>query len=192
MVEPRKRPARHNLISLQLMIRAIQTFVAKVRAVLTAVMVRDRLIRSADASKLPMLDRIESATDLIIRHEGLRLKPYRDTTGHLTIGYGRNLDERGVSINEATLLLHNDVAAVANKLGEYRWFRSCNIDRQAVLIDMAFNLGINGLLDFHHLLAAVDAGNYNEAADAMLASKWASQVGARAVEDARIMRGKQT
>lgn len=141
---------------------------------------------------LDRCDRIETATDLIIRHEGLRLKPYRDTTGHLTIGYGRNLDDHGISRNEAVMLLKNDIADVANRLGEYRWFRTCNLDRQAVLIDMAVNMGVGALLDFKRMLAAVDAGNYNEAADAMMSSKWASQVGTRAVEDARIMRGKQT
>jgi lysozyme len=60
--------------------------------------------------------------------------------------------------------------------------------RQNVLADMCFNLGIGGLLSFKNTLAMVEHGKYEEAAAAMLQSKWATQVGQRAIELSEMMR----
>ena len=128
--------------------------------------------------------------DQLVRHEGLRLKPYRCTAGKLTIGIGRNLEDRGISQKEAYAMLErdildfeqqlfNEIPEVYNKLDEVR---------QSVLLNMCFNLGIKGLLEFKNTLAFIDAGDWERAANGMLASKWAKQVGMRAIELSELMR----
>lgn len=117
----------------------------------------------------------------LIRHEGLRLKPYRDTLGVLTIGVGRNLDDRGLTEGEALYLLDSDIDLCERQLvARFPWFAALDAERQRVLLDMVFNLGLTRLLDFKKMLSAVGRGDYAAAAAEMLASRWATQVGARA------------
>ena len=124
----------------------------------------------------------------LTRDEGLRLKPYRDTVGKLTIGIGRNLDDVGISQDEAMHLLDNDIARTTAALDKaIPWWRSLNDVRQRVVVNMAFNLGVAGLLGFKNTLAAMQAGRYADAAGGMLASKWATQVGERAKRLAAMM-----
>lgn len=131
----------------------------------------------------------ESLQDQLIRHEGIRTKPYRDTVGKLTIGVGRNLDDVGIFDNEIRLMLINDIArATQNCRDHIDFFNSLDTVRQNVLINMCFNLGINGLLKFHNTLQAIKEGRYTDAAEDMLASKWAEQVGKRAVELSKLMK----
>ncbi len=128
-------------------------------------------------------------TERIIRHEGLRLKPYRCTSGKLTIGIGRNLEDNGISEAEAMLLLENDLKRVVHELtSNLPFYGNLEHERRHVLIDMGFNLGISRLLQFKKMLKALEAGNYSEAAKEMLNSKWAKQVGDRATELADVMR----
>lgn len=122
-------------------------------------------------------------------HEGLRLKPYRDTVGKLTIGVGRNLDDVGLREHEALYLLSSDIAEVCSGLDRrLPWWRGLDDSRQAVLIDMAFNMGIEGLAGFATTLGHVEAARYAEASRQMLRSKWAGQVGRRADTLSRMMR----
>ena len=122
-----------------------------------------------------------SLRDQLIRDEGLRLMPYTDTTGHITIGVGRNLSDAGISNSEAMAMLENDVArTVSRLLDACPWVAQLDAPRHAVLVGMAFNLGVVGLLQFRQFLACVQAGNWELAAHEMLSSKWAEQVGARA------------
>lgn len=117
----------------------------------------------------------------LLNDEGLRLKPYRCTAGKLTIGVGRNLDDRGITEAEALVLLQNDINAFWGQLVvSLPWVTTAPEPVQEALLNMCFNLGLGGLLTFKQTLALIQAGNYAEAADAMLASKWAGQVGARA------------
>lgn len=126
--------------------------------------------------------------ELLIYHEGLRLRPYRDAGSKLTIGVGRNLDDSGITKEEALVLLKNDIKRASNELDQkLPWWKSLSGTRQKVLISMVFNLGISGLLKFHGMLAALQDGDYSGAAEHMLASKWASQVGTRAFELAYMM-----
>jgi len=119
----------------------------------------------------------------IKRHEGLRLKPYRCTANKLTIGYGRNIEDAGISENEAELLLSNDIARCAKEVEKHvKAFNKLNDARQSVLINMCFNLGINGLLKFKKFLTAVNDGFFDLAAKEMLDSRWVKQVGSRAIE----------
>jgi lysozyme len=122
------------------------------------------------------------------RHEGLRLKPYRDTVGKLTIGVGRNLTDVGLSESEARFLLRTDVTRVKADLDTHLpWWRGLDDVRARVLADMAFNLGIAGLVGFRDTLAAVRAGRWADAAAGMRASKWAGQVKGRAERLASMM-----
>lgn len=120
--------------------------------------------------------------DYIKNNEGLRLKAYTDTLGRITIGYGRCLDTMGISAAEAQYLFEHDLAnatrgAIAS-LGAAGW---TNLDeiRKTVLIDMCFQLGEYGLADFHNMLAAIRAGDWQKAHDEALNSRVAHQTPAR-------------
>lgn len=125
--------------------------------------------------------------------EARRCKPYRDTVGKLSIGVGRNLDDVGLSDDEIDLMLKNDVQRAVTVLDRnVPWWRNLTDARQQVLANMCFNMGWGdsgkGLSSFVNTLTKVKAGDYTGAADNMLASKWASQVGVRAIRLARMMR----
>lgn len=123
-------------------------------------------------------------------HEGIRLKVYKCPAGKLTIGYGRNLEDNGISEQEACLLLDSDIYKCVEQLRKHipKIYDNLTANRKAVLINMCFNLGINGLLGFKQTLAFIEAGEYEKAANAMLASKWAKQVGNRALQLSELMR----
>jgi lysozyme len=119
--------------------------------------------------------------DQLKRDEGLRLTPYKDSVGKTTIGYGRNLDDVGITTEEASALLLNDIERATNDLSkQLPWIASMDSARQGVLLNMAFNMGIHALLGFKNFLALAEAMSYTDASDEMLNSKWAEQVGARA------------
>lgn len=126
---------------------------------------------------------------LLRLHEGVRRLPYRDTVGKLTIGVGRNLDDRGLADDEIDYLFTNDLTgAWVELIMRLAWVRDLDVVRQAVLLDMAFNLGVPRLMTFRRALAAAHSGNYAQAAEEMLDSTWAGQVGRRAVRLAEMMR----
>ena len=122
------------------------------------------------------------------RHEGLRLKPYQDTVGKLTLGYGRNLEGVGISRDEADFMLDNDIDRVERELETVDEYRALCPIRQTVIANMAFNLGFAGVMGFKRMWAAIGRCDWASAAREMLNSKWARQVGARAVELSEIMR----
>lgn len=124
---------------------------------------------------------------LLVKHEGLRLFPYNDTVGKITIGIGHNLTDLGVSEDIVEKLFTDDVSKVIAELDKFPWFTRLDDIRQMVITDMAFNLGVEGLLKFHLMIAALQVHNYEEAAHQMLNSKWAQQVGMRANELANMM-----
>lgn len=123
------------------------------------------------------------------RHEGFRGRPYQDTTGHITIGYGRNLDDRPLTEGEATALLLSDISAIGLELERaFPVVTALNPARQAALMNMAFNLGIGGLKNFKRMWAAVMSRDWMTVEAEALDSKWARQVGNRATEIARMLR----
>lgn len=129
-----------------------------------------------------------SLIDRIKEHEGLRLKPYRCTAGKLTIGYGRNIEDRGVSREEAEYLLMNDVAdCKAQVLKEFSWSATLDDVRRGVLIEMCFQLGINRLSLFTKMLNAVRDKDYNRASAEMINSAWHKQTPKRCERLAQIM-----
>lgn len=126
---------------------------------------------------------------MLIRHEGLRLKPYRDTRNKLTIGIGRNLEDAGITREEALMLLDNDIARVRREVERaFPWFSRLNPARKDVVLNMAFNLGLSRFRRFRKTIAAIKARDWEQAAREMLTSLWARQVGRRARELAEIMR----
>jgi lysozyme len=134
-----------------------------------------------------MIDRTAMVRQLRL-HEGERLKPYRDTVGKLTIGVGRNLEDRGITAQESAMLLANDISREERELiNALPWVAQLDEVRQRVLLDMAFNMGIVGLLAFKRTLATIQAGDYQAAASMMLDSRWAKQVGQRAERLSRMM-----
>lgn len=122
------------------------------------------------------------------RHEGLRLKPYLDTVGKLTVGYGRNLEDVGISRDEADFMLDNDIDQVERQLETVDEYRDLDPVRQTVIANMVYNLGFRGAIGFKRMWAAISRGDYDLAAEEMMNSRWASQVGYRARELAEIMR----
>lgn len=126
---------------------------------------------------------------LLISHENYKQFPYTDTTGHLTVGIGRNLSDRGISTTEAFYLLDDDILYFSSKLAHYLpFFIELSENRQIALIDMCFNLGVQGFLNFKNMIAALASHDYDRAANEMLNSKWAEQVGDRATCLANIIR----
>lgn len=116
------------------------------------------------------------------RDEGLRLLAYRDTRGFLTIGYGRNLDAEGISKDEATYMLQQDIIHWGQLLTKnLPWFTALDSVRQGVLLNMCHNLGLGGLLSFKRFLLLMASGLYDAAATDLESNhKWMTQVGTRA------------
>jgi lysozyme len=116
--------------------------------------------------------------------EGLRLAMYKDSLGFWTIGYGRLLDPAkggSISRDEAEYLLANDLKRCERQCEEIDPYLDLSPPRQAVLVEMAFNLGVEGLKRFSGMLGALAHQDYARAAAHMLQSKWRTQVGERAV-----------
>ena len=129
-----------------------------------------------------MIDRVKS-------HEGFRTRAYKDTVGVLTVGYGTNLESREFSLEECEGWLMADLLSLEKQLEGVPAY--CGLDgdgeRQGVLIEMAYNLGFTGLMSFKLMWAAIGAYNFDQAAIEMVNSKWAEQVGQRAISLASIM-----
>jgi lysozyme len=121
--------------------------------------------------------------------EGVKRFPYRDTVGKLTIGCGRNLEDVGLSDEEINFLLTQDLyRADMTARTLFPGFERLSDARKAVLVNMAFNLGQTRLAGFHRLREAVKEQDWEQAAAELLDSKWATQVGQRAVRLANQMR----
>lgn len=120
-------------------------------------------------------------------NEGYESKPYKDTEGNLTIGYGRNLDSNGIRKSEADYMLENDLMEITTSLNNLKAFKYLDGDRQIVLMDMAYNLGIPKLLMFKNMLKAIETKNFELAADEIVNSKYFEQLRNRASYNAKIM-----
>lgn len=147
----------------------------------------------------------ETIIPRLIINEGMRLKPYKCTSGKTTIGVGRNLDDNpltdeekalighdvmeGITEHQATMLLINDIKKVKDQLDKnLPWWRDLDNERQFVMIDLCFNMGISGLLTFHNTLRQIATGWYIRAGDNLLKSKYAKQVGKRAERNAECIK----
>lgn len=134
--------------------------------------------------------------------EGDRLRVYDDKTGqpivkgssvqgNPTIGIGRNLSGKGISEDEARYLCANDIRECSSDLDLHLpWWKSLSPARQMQILDLRFNMGMRGLLSFHHFLAAMQAGEWQRAVDELRDSDWWHQVGERGpMIAARILEG---
>ncbi len=125
-------------------------------------------------------------TELIKKHEGLRLLPYRCSADKLTIGYGINLDA-GITLDEAQWILDNRIRNIIVDLQSLDFWLDLSGVRRAVLVDMAYNLGYRGLLKFKKMLAAMKNEDFELAAQEMEDSKWFKQVGQRSITLQKMM-----
>jgi lysozyme len=131
--------------------------------------------------------------DMIKLNEGMVMEngrhiPYEDSVGKMTIGFGRNLTDMGISEGEAQTLLWNDVENVIKELDQnLPFFNDLSENRRYALIDMCFNLGLTRFMGFKKMLTALERKEYDIAADEALDSKWAKQVGSRAKRDAQMI-----
>lgn len=128
----------------------------------------------------------------LIRDEGLRLKPYKDTVGKITIGIGRNLTDVGISQAEAEHLLSNDIDVCERECkARFSWWDDLNDARQGALLNLCFNMGITRLMKFPNTLELLKRGLYEKASVQLLESRYAQQVGDRALRVAeQIRRGE--
>tara|TARA_R100000353_G_scaffold169929_1_gene133308 strand:- start:4369 stop:4800 length:432 start_codon:yes stop_codon:yes gene_type:complete len=130
-----------------------------------------------------------SLENQLITHEGLELKPYQCTADKLTIGVGRNIEDRGITEDEARYLLKNDIKIVEDELlSKKPMVAELDAVRQRVLVDMGFNLGIPTLLKFQNMWLAIEQEDFIQASVEMMDSRWARQVGQRAHRLSEAMR----
>ena len=124
----------------------------------------------------------------IALHEGLSLTPYKCSEGYTTVGFGRNLDTKGISLAEAYVLLDNDIRQATIQAERFWWFDQLTEQRADVVVEMIYNLGARGFNSFQNMIKAIEQGNFEEASFQMLESKWSSQVGKRAITLSNNMR----
>jgi len=133
----------------------------------------------------------EALIESIKKHEGFRAQSYKDTVGVLTIGYGTNLQRLEVDEQLATFLLKREVLHIEKFFnGHFPYLSIESQTRRDVILEMAYNLGIEGVLKFKKMWSAMYSHNWTRAGAEMLDSKWATQVGKRATTLAtRMIRG---
>ena len=123
--------------------------------------------------------------EILRLHEGVETHAYKCTANKTTIGVGRNIDPDGgigLSDLEIEYLLSGDVKRVqAELINTFTWFSELDEVRKDAMTDICFNIGLPRLLQFEKSLAAMSIGDYYRAADEFLDSRWANQVGARAI-----------
>ena len=119
--------------------------------------------------------------------EGFRECVYTCSAGKLTLGYGHNIEDNPLPEPIAEKLLHSDIAQALAKCERFDWFFELDGVRQRVIVNMVFNIGFNGVSKFKKMIAAIEAGLYGAASIEMMDSKWANQVGARALRLSQMM-----
>lgn len=124
---------------------------------------------------------------LLMQDEGLELKPYLDTKGIMSIGVGRNLEANGISSDEALYLLDNDIKKATAAAATFKWFDKIDPVRKDVIVSMVFNMGLDKFCGFKRMIAAMERGDFPQAATEMLASMWSAEVGKRAARLAGMM-----
>lgn len=139
--------------------------------------------------KLVNVSHLSMAERMAEENEGFTEKPYHDTVNKLTIAFGRNLEDRGISWQEAKMLLAHDMIEAHNVLhGEFGFFQKLPDPRKAVLMDMYHNMGLRRLLGFKKMLRAVMHGQFDTATDELIDSKYFEQTGRRAKRNACMLK----
>ena len=131
---------------------------------------------------------LEKVFQDLVKFEGLSLKVYKCTSGKLTIGYGRNLEDNGISKKEAELMMIFDISRLIMELDRrVNFWKGEPVNVRIVILQMAFQLGIGGLLGFKRFLAALKERDYKLAKKEMLDSRWAKQTPNRVNELAKYL-----
>lgn len=137
--------------------------------------------------------------DLLEKEEGYRGKAYYCSEGYPTIGIGQKIGPKGSNLNHydftiskplAKAWLMDSVIDTELELAKLDWFQSLDLDRRTVIISMAYQIGITGLLKFENMIAAIDRGHWNQAATEALDSRWAKQTPKRAGRHSRVISGE--
>lgn len=134
---------------------------------------------------------MKNLREMIKRHEGVETHAYKCSQNKTTIGVGRNIDpDGGIGLSEAEIdyLLNNDINRCIGELSGFVWFPDLNQERQNAIIDMVFNLGITRFKGFKNAIAAMSKSDFDTAADEFYDSRWAKQVGNRAIEICEMIR----
>ena len=126
--------------------------------------------------------------EMLIRHEGKRSLPYECSAGKISVGVGRNLEDNPLTDDEIMYLLRNDIVRSETELNRYSWFRMMDDARRDACINLVFNLGLTRFRQFKRMIKAFEDRDYERAADELLDSKYAFQVGQRAKELSDIIR----
>ena len=122
---------------------------------------------------------MDQLTQIVIKHEGMEKSAYQDSLGYWTIGVGRLIDSRknaGLSNDEMLYLLKNDLNQCELELAHFPWFMALDTVRQDVLVELCFNIGLHGVLEFEQMIKALTAKDYDTASHCLLNSLWAKQV----------------
>ena len=122
--------------------------------------------------------------------EGLRLKPYK-INGIIHIGYGRNLEDKGITETEARFLLANDVHDAVKKLTNYfglEFWNSLPENVRIVLVSMVYNLGWSGFLTFKHFIVSIKVQNYEKAIYELQHSLRAKQLPNRTQKEVNLLK----
>ena len=125
--------------------------------------------------------------DHIKEYEGLSNVLYKCTSNKVSIGYGRNLEDVGISKDEAEYLLKNDIDIALDEVSEHFDMPNLPEPAQIVLVDMCFNMGISRLLNFRNMIQAMQEDDWDKAADELLDSKYAAQTKRRARMNASLL-----
>lgn len=133
----------------------------------------------------------QKTVEQIKRHEGLSLYPYKCTSGKITIGFGRNIEDNGISPDEAESMLERDLALCVSELERFVYsgtFKLLDEVRRGALVNMCYNIGLPSLMGFKKMWAALTIHDYQTAAGELLNSRYANQVPNRAKELAEQIR----
>lgn len=126
--------------------------------------------------------------ELLKKHEGFRLKLYKDTVGKLTIGIGRNIEDNGIREDEALYMLKNDIQETIQDLKKiFPDFETYPEAAQLVMIDMMFNLGYYRFSEFKNMIAALKARDWKKALMEMQDSKWCKELQERCKDNSAIL-----
>jgi lysozyme len=128
----------------------------------------------------------------LMRDEGFRERVYRCSAGKQTIGYGWNIDDQPISRLSAQMILADQIDSTTQELNDaLPWWLNLPTNAKLGLANMAFNLGLTRLLKFKKMLAALEAHDFDKAALEALDSRWAEQVGSRALRIADLYKSCQ-
>lgn len=135
---------------------------------------------------------VKTIEDFLKPQEGLKFKPYKDTRGYWTIGYGHKMTQqeiatiKQITLEQSEALFKKDIEkATELTQNNFAFFSSLSDCRKAILISMVFNMGMEGVKGFHNFLRFASENKPWDAAREMVDSNWSKEVGDRTKKLAR-------